>query len=122
MQHAPEYSRPVLLNAYCEPMRLYEVIKSDWSEINVEDGPGFIFISVDRTKTIEARHVPVRQMLRALPGRNGKQRVDINRPVNRIKEKAVSQKTFDLSMDCGMFLLPSLRVVEKWTSIARKSS
>ena len=70
----PDYIKPVVTMAFYQPMRLDEVIRLEWSEVDLEDGPGFIFLDAHRTKIGEARHIPlhssVRARLRNLPSRS----------------------------------------------------
>ena len=50
----PDYIKPVVTMAFYQPMRLDEVIRLEWSEVDLEDGPGFIFLDAHRTKIGEA--------------------------------------------------------------------
>ena len=80
LEVAPEYLRPVLITAFYEPMRRDEIIKLDWSEVDLKTDPGFTRLSAKRTKgkkqgRVIPLHPRVRETLLTLPSRFKKGRV-----------------------------------------------
>jgi integrase len=74
LEVAPAYLRPVVITAFYEPMRRNEIIKLQWSEVDLKTEPGFIRLAAKRTKGKKTgRAIPlhprVKQMLSSLPSR-----------------------------------------------------
>jgi integrase len=89
--------------AYFTGMRRGELFKLQWQDVDFE--PGFIYLR--DPKCGQDQKIPLNLLARELlqshprsdspyvfPGRQGKQRVDINKQVNHIKQKAGLPKDF----------------------------
>lgn len=89
---SPEHIKPILIMAYYEPMRKDEIIKLEWSEIDLKNEPGFIRLSAQRTKgkkdgRVIPLHPKVKAILNKLPSRFQNKRVFLlkGKPFNNFK-------------------------------------
>ena len=92
-----EHIRPIVLTALRTGMRRGELFRLTWSDINFERG----FILIRDPKSGRDQEIPLNAQARQVldthpkadspyvfPGRNGRQRTDIRKQVNLIKERA----------------------------------
>jgi len=96
LSKAPEHIRSILLVAFYEGMRYDEIMRLEWSEVDLKDGPGWIRLVKERTKgKREAKSIPlhprVKKALQELPSRFAAGRVFLKngKPIYNIRKSFV---------------------------------